>query len=164
VLVCQYLRKRVISIMAAGNVQYVPEILVIQSRGNSASIVIRPINLRQKYRVTIPGWIGIFLSVSDCRLAGRECSLLSKSLFSRDKDELMVSLNSYFHPMLKMDAPVSTLSYNVMINTGTYLPILVSKSEKCFHLLYLPKINQGQDIQISISIIILHGYKRCLVC
>jgi len=46
--------------MAAGNIQYVPEILVIQSRGNSACIVNSPTSLRQEYRGTIPGWIGIF--------------------------------------------------------------------------------------------------------
>jgi hypothetical protein len=45
-LVYQYLGIAVTSIMAAGNIQYVPEILVIQSRNNSASIVIRPMNLR----------------------------------------------------------------------------------------------------------------------
>lgn len=90
----------VTSVMAAGNIQYVPEILVIQSRGNSACIVNRPTNLRQKYRDTIPGWIGIFLSVSAFKLTGKESSPLTNRLSSRDKDELMANLNSYFHPML----------------------------------------------------------------
>jgi hypothetical protein len=51
-------------------------------------------------------------------MAGRECSLLSKILSSWDKDEVMVSLNLYFHPILKMDNPGSTLPYNAVINTG----------------------------------------------
>ena len=141
-----YLGIAVTSVMTAGNIQYVPEILVFQSRGNSACIVNRPRNLRHKYRGMISGWIGIFLSVSACRRTGKESSILTNNnLSSRDIDELMVSLNSYFHPMLKMGARVSTLSYNVVINTGTSLPFLVSKSEKCFQLQYLPKINQGQD-------------------
>lgn len=107
------------SVMEAGNIQYVPEILAIQSRGSSAYVVSRPTNIRQKYPDTIPGWIGIFLSVSACRRTGKESSLLTSSLSSRDKEELMASLNSYFHPMLKIGATVSTLSYNVVIRTGT---------------------------------------------
>ena len=136
-----YLGIAVTSVMAAGNIQYIPEILVNQSKGNSTCTVNRPKNLRQKYRDMIPGWIGILLSVSACRRTGKERSLLTNSLSSRDKDELMVSLNSFFNPMLKMGVPVSTLSYNVVTKTGTSLPFLVSQSEKCSHLLYLPKIN-----------------------
>jgi len=93
VFILYYLGIAVTSVMAAGNIQYVPEILVIRSRGNSVCIVNRPTNFRQKYWGRIPGWIAIFLSVRACMWTGKESSLLTNSLSSRDKDELMVSLN-----------------------------------------------------------------------
>jgi len=42
-----------------------------------------------------------------------------------------MSLNSYFHPMLKKGARVSILSYNAVINTGTSLPFRIV-SQKMF--------------------------------
>jgi len=56
-----------------------------------------------------------------------------------------------------MSVRVSTLSYNVAINTGTSLPFLIVR-QKMFSSPVLAKINQGQETQISNSVIILRGY------